>query len=45
MEENVSEELLKKIYDLISIEDDKDNEEDTSWSAPEKPICDLDSEY
>jgi hypothetical protein len=45
MKKNLLEEVLKKIYDLISIEEDKDNEEDTSWSAPEKPICDLDSEY
>ncbi len=45
MEENVSEELLKKIYDLISFENEEDNKDVTTWSAPEKPICDLDSEY
>ena len=45
MEENNTEELLKKIYDLIAIEESKVEEEDTSWTVPEKPICDLDSEY
>lgn len=45
MEENVTVELLKKIYDLIPAEEDKENEENSSWTAPEKPICELDSEY
>jgi|APSaa5957512622_1039677.scaffolds.fasta_scaffold132267_2 hypothetical protein len=45
MEENVTEELLKKIYDLIPTVEGEENKKDTSWTVPEKPICELDSEY
>lgn len=45
MEENVSEELLKKIYDLISFENEEDNKDVTTWSQLEISICNLDSEY